>query len=255
MCTPAYCHWCGDQQVPRCVTGNARCHITSLSLRINLTISNGYGEPIPPVAIHRIFPAGKSLPSFHRSFSEAKPHYWLWLQSSNTTSFRGHSATSSSISVSTHYSPYGFFPAGKSLPLLYRQSTHGHLLDRRALPMHQFCGQSFRTGEPTLTKLFSGQSFRTGEPTLNESYSRYPQGTLYLNPGGYLLAGSQCTRRDLNPHSVEMDPKSTASAYSATDAEGGAVSCPLFLTFLYEPEFSGSWFLFLLSVAKPRILP
>ena len=134
MCTPACCHWCGDQQVPRCVTGNARCHITSLSLRLNLTISNGYGEPIPPVAIHRIFPAGKSLPSFHRSFSEAKPHSWLRLQSSNTTSFRGHSATSSSISVSTHYSPYGFFPAGKSLPLLYRQSTHGHLLDRRALP-------------------------------------------------------------------------------------------------------------------------
>ena len=164
MCTPACCHWCGDQQVPRCVTGNARCHITSLSLRLNLTISNGYGEPIPPVAIHRIFPAGKSL------------------------------------------------------PLLYRQSTHGHLLDRRAPPMHQFCGQSFRTG-------------------------------------GYLLAGSQCTRRDLNPHSVEMDPKSTASAYSATDAEGGAVSCPLFLTFLYEPEFPGSWFLFLLSMAKPRIIP
>lgn len=122
MCTPACCHWRGDQQVQRCVTGNARCHITSLSLRLNLAISNGYGEPIPPVAIHRIFPAGKSLPSFHRSFSEAKPHYWLGLQSSNTTSFRGHSATSSSISVSTHYSPYGFFPAGKSLPLLYRIS-------------------------------------------------------------------------------------------------------------------------------------
>lgn len=209
MCTPACCHWCGDQQVPRCVTGNARCHITGLSLGLNPVISNDYGEPIPPVAIHRIFPAGKSLPSFHRSFSEAKPHYWLGLQSSNTTSFRGHSATSSSITVSTHYSPYGFFPAGKSLPLLYRQSTHGHLLDRRALPC---------ASVPRVTT---------------------------DRAGGYLLAGSQCTRRDLNPHSVEMDPKSTASAYSATDAKGGAVSCPLFLTFLYEPEFSGFWFIVL----------
>ena len=139
MYTPACCHWCGDQQVPRCVTGNARCHITSLSLRLNPVISNGYGEPIPPVAIHRIFPAGKSLPSFHRSFSEAKPHYWLGLQSSNTTSFRGHSATSPSITVSTHCSPYGFFRLGNPYPY-FTGSWYA------SVP-HSTCG-FFRLGNP-----------------------------------------------------------------------------------------------------------
>ena len=74
------------------------------------------------------------------------------------------------------------FSGWEILTLTLPAINSGHLLDRRAPPMHQFCEQSFRTGEPTLTASIL-RTIRTGEPTLNESYSRYPARHSLPQPG------------------------------------------------------------------------